>query len=90
MATEIFQDQVSTKECAGHGDRTRGRLAGRLLAKRTYFDQATAPGCSSGVNSIRIRLFKVVTEQKAYLLTEWRSSIPPAPIKLCLGTEVIY
>ena len=26
MAVEMFHDQVSTKECAGRGDRTRGRL----------------------------------------------------------------
>ena len=26
MAEKTFQDYVSTKECAGHGDRTRGRL----------------------------------------------------------------
>ena len=26
MAVEIFHDQVSTKECAGFGDRTRGHL----------------------------------------------------------------
>ena len=29
----MFHDQVSTKECAGRGDRTRGRLH----AKRTRF-----------------------------------------------------
>ena len=33
MAVEFFHDQVSTKECAGCGDRTRGRLH----AKRTQF-----------------------------------------------------
>ena len=33
MAVEVFYDQVSTKECAGRGDRTRGRLH----AKRTLF-----------------------------------------------------
>ena len=26
MAVESFLDQVSTKECVGRGDRTRGRL----------------------------------------------------------------
>ena len=29
MAVEILSDQVSTKECAGHGDRTRGGGGGR-------------------------------------------------------------
>ena len=33
MAVDIFHDQVSTKECAGRGDRTRGRLH----AKQTRF-----------------------------------------------------
>ena len=33
MAWKFFHDQVSTKECAGRGDRTRGRLH----AKRTRF-----------------------------------------------------
>ena len=26
MAIEIFHGQVSTKECAGRGDRTQGRI----------------------------------------------------------------
>ena len=33
MAVESFHDQVSTEECAGRGDRTRGCLP----AKRTRF-----------------------------------------------------
>ena len=42
MAVESFHDKVSTKECAGRGDRTRGRLH----AKRTRFRSSYRAWCS--------------------------------------------
>ena len=36
MAVKNYHDQFSTKECAGRGDRTRGRLH----AKRTRFQSS--------------------------------------------------
>ena len=40
MAIEMFHDQVSKKECAGHGNRTRACL----LPSEHISDRAAAPG----------------------------------------------
>ena len=51
MAEEFFHDQIFMKECAGRGDRTRGRLHG----KRS--DLATAPGYSKVLSQLSVALF---------------------------------
>ena len=37
MDVEMFHDQVSTKECAGRGDRTRGRLHAKGIHFRSSY-----------------------------------------------------
>ena len=100
MAVEIFQAQVSRKECAGRGDRTRGRLH----AKRTRFRSSTALGLNPFRKLLRIycilhnknqftnsSVLKIQHTRDIQYLSEINLDVSPykAP-DLTLGTKYMY